>query len=93
MDGRNGEPAKASRGSVPPGHPARRRGGRGSNRGDRDEFAAYAFDMLQSLREASTKERHAFLSYLMGLAAEEAIRLAEGEPSAAAAYSKPEKRK
>jgi len=59
----------------------------GRNRENADDFAAYAFDMLQSLREASTREKHAFLRYLMGLAAEEAIRLAEGQSSAAAAYS------
>lgn len=57
------------------------------NRENADDYAAYAFDMLQSLREASTQERHAFLRYLMGMAAEEAIRLAEGQPSAAAAYT------
>lgn len=57
------------------------------NRASSDEFAAYAFDMLQSLREAGRGERYKFLSYLMGLAAEEAIRLAEGQPSAAAAFS------
>ncbi len=54
------------------------------NRANADEFAAYAFDMLQSLREAGRGEKYTFLSYLMGLAAEEAIRLAEGLPSAAA---------
>ena len=58
----------------------------GRNRENADDFAAYAFDMLQSLREASTREKHAFLRYLMGLAAEEAIRLAEGQSSAAATY-------
>lgn len=54
----------------------------------KDEFAAYAFDMLQSLRESSQEEHHRFLSYLIGMAAEEALRLAEGQPSAVAAYSK-----
>jgi hypothetical protein len=54
----------------------------------KDEFAAYAFDMLQSLRESSKNEHHRFLSYLIGMAAEEALRLAEGQPSALAAYSK-----
>lgn len=63
--------------------PTRKRAG---NRENVDEFAAYAFDILQSLREASTQERHKFLGYLMGLAAEEAIRLAEGQQSAAAQY-------
>lgn len=65
---------------------ARSKPGRGRNRENVDEFAAYAFDILQSLREASTQERHRFLGYLMGLAAEEAIRLAEGQQSAAAQY-------
>ena len=65
-------------------HPAR-------NRESADDFAAYAFDMLQSLREASTRERHAFLRYLMGLAAEEAIRLAEGHTSSIATYNRPPK--
>jgi hypothetical protein len=59
---------------------------RGGNRENMDEFASYAFDILQSLRESSTQERHRFLSYLIGLAAEEAIRLAEGQQSAAAQY-------
>jgi len=53
-----------------------------------DEIAAYVFDMLQSLRETCSKDDHRFLSYLMGMAAEEALRLAEGQPSAAAALSK-----
>lgn len=56
------------------------------NRETVDEFAAYAFDILQSLREASIQERHKFLGYLMGMAAEEAIRLAEGHQSAAAQF-------
>lgn len=60
---------------------------RKSPEGD-DEFAAYAFDMLQSLRETCSKDHHRFLSYLIGMAAEEALRLAEGQPSAAAALSK-----
>lgn len=58
----------------------------GRNRDNADEFAAYVFDLLQALREVSTRDEHLFLSYLMGLAAEEAIRLAEGQPSAAASY-------
>lgn len=53
-----------------------------------DEVAAYAFDMLQSLRKTCSNDEHRFLSYLMGMAADEAVRLAEGQPSAAAAFSK-----
>lgn len=53
-----------------------------------DELAAYAFDMLQSLRETCSDDRHRFLSYLVGMAAEEAQRLAEGLPSAAAQFAK-----
>ena len=64
-------------------HPQKKSRG---NRENVDEFAAYAFDILQSLREASTQERHKFLGYLMGMAAEEAIRLAEGQQSAAAQF-------
>ncbi len=66
--------------------PLRKHPGRSS--GNADDYAAYAFDMLQSLREASTREKHAFLRYLMGMAAEEAYRLAEGQASAAAAYGR-----
>ncbi len=54
-----------------------------------DDVAAYAFDMLQSLRETCSADRHQFLSYLMGMAAEEALRLSEGLPSAAAQFAKP----
>jgi hypothetical protein len=54
-----------------------------------DELAAYAFDMLQSLRETCSDDKHRFLSYLVGMAAEEAQRLAEGLPSAAAQFAKP----
>lgn len=53
-----------------------------------DELAAYTFDMLQSLRETCSDDRHRFLSYLIGMAAEEAQRLAEGLPSAAAQFPK-----
>ncbi|MAN62707.1 MAG: hypothetical protein CMI60_12265 [Parvibaculum sp.] len=53
-----------------------------------DELAAYAFDMLQTLRETCSDDKHRFLSYLIGMAAEEAQRLAEGLPSAAAQFSK-----
>jgi|GEM_PF-2922358 len=56
------------------------------NRENVDEYAAYAFDILQSLREASTEDRHKFLGYLIGMASEEAIRLAEGHQSAAAQF-------
>ncbi len=48
----------------------------------RDQVAAYAFDMLQSLRGTCSDENHRFLSYLIGMAAEEAQRLSEGLPSA-----------
>lgn len=48
----------------------------------RDQVAAYAFDMLQSLRETCSEDNHRFLSYLIGMAAEEAQRLSEGLPSA-----------
>ena len=76
---------RSSKRSVSAGkHPAR-------NRENADDFASYAFDMLQSLREASTRERHAFLRYLMGLAAEEAIRLSEGHSSSIATYNMPPK--
>ncbi len=51
-------------------------------------MAAYAFDMLQSLRETCTGDKHRFLSYLIGMAAEEAQRLSEGLPSAAAQFVK-----
>jgi len=63
------------------------------NRENVDEYAAYAFDILQSLREASTEDRHKFLGYLMGMAAEEAIRLAEGHQSAAAQFGAQTSRK
>ncbi len=53
-----------------------------------DELAAYAFDMLQSIRETCSDDKHRFLSYLVGMAAEEAQRLAEGLPSAAAQFAK-----
>ncbi len=53
-----------------------------------DDTAAYVFDMLQSLRETCSSDDHRFLSYLMGMAADEALRLAEGQASAAAAFSK-----
>lgn len=71
-------------------HPQKRTQG---NRENVDEFAAYAFDILQSLREASLQERHKFLGYLMGMAAEEAIRLAEGHQSAAAQFGAQTSRK
>jgi len=51
-----------------------------------DDLAAYAFDMLQSLRETCSDDKHRFLSYLIGMAAEEAQRLSEGLPSAAAQF-------
>eukprot|EP00439_Symbiodinium_sp_Y106_P089568 s1_g2104.t1 len=54
-----------------------------------DEVAAYAFDMLQSLRETCSDENHRFLSYLIGMAAEEAQRLSEGLPSASRHTEKP----
>jgi len=46
-----------------------------------DETARYALELLLSLKGVTNKGEHAFLSYLIGLAAEEAIRLAEGQPS------------
>ncbi|MCE8000297.1 MAG: hypothetical protein HEP70_15680 [Rhodobiaceae bacterium] len=55
---------------------------------ERDEFAAYAFDMLRSLRDACKEDQHHFLSYLIGMAAEEAQRLSEGLPSTAAQFGK-----
>ncbi len=54
-----------------------------------DDVAAYAFDMLQSLRETCSDDNHRFLSYLIGMAAEEAQRLSEGLPSAAAQFAQP----
>lgn len=53
-----------------------------------DELATYAFDMLQSLRKTCSDDRHQFLSYLIGMAAEEALRLSEGLPSSAAQFMK-----
>lgn len=53
-----------------------------------DELAAYTYDMLQSLRDTCSDEKHRFLSYLIGMAAEEAQRLAEGLPSAADQFAK-----
>ncbi len=47
-----------------------------------DEVATYALDMLQSLRDTCSDDKHRFLSYLIGMAAEEAQRLSEGLPSA-----------
>lgn len=52
-----------------------------------DEQAAYAFDMLQSLRKICSGDNHRFLSYLIGMAAEEAQRLSEGLPSSAAQFA------
>lgn len=53
-----------------------------------DEFAGYAFDMLRSLRDACKEDQHRFLSYLIGMAAEEAQRLSEGLPSTVAQFGK-----
>ena len=53
-----------------------------------DELAAYAFDMLRSLRVSCSDDKHRFLSYLIGMAAEEAQRLSEGLPSSAAQFAK-----
>ena len=46
-----------------------------------DQLAAYAFDLLIVLRSLTKDRKHAFLSFLIGVAAEEAIRLAEGQAS------------
>lgn len=46
-----------------------------------DPTAAYAGDLLVGLRKLLTRREQAFLAYLVGMAAEEAIRLAEGLPS------------
>ncbi len=54
-----------------------------------DDVAAYAFDMLQSLRGTCADNSHHFLSYLIGMAAEEAQRLSEGLPSAASDFGEP----
>ena len=59
--------------------------GRGQLRSDAiDPVAAYAFDLLVALRGMLAGPQHPFLSYLIGMAAEESFRLAEGHPSAAA---------
>jgi hypothetical protein len=64
----------------------KRRACNASSKGD--EVAAYAFDLLQSLRRTCSDDDHRFLSYLIGMAAEEAQRLSEGQPSAGAAFAK-----
>jgi|GEM_PF-4457969 len=42
-----------------------------------DPLASYSFDMLAGLTRMLERPRHAFLAYLIGMAAEEAYRLAD----------------
>lgn len=42
-----------------------------------DPLASYSFDMLAGLTRMLERPRYAFLAYLIGMAAEEAYRLAE----------------
>lgn len=51
-----------------------------------DQLAAYAFDLLIVLRSLTKDRKHAFLSFLIGVAAEEAIRLAEGHKSSGPSF-------
>lgn len=51
-----------------------------------DQLAAYAFDLLIVLRSLTKDHKHAFLSFLIGVAAEEAIRLAEGHKSSGPSF-------
>lgn len=55
-----------------------------------DQLAAYAFDLLIVLRSLTKDRKHAFLSFLIGVAAEEAIRLAEGQESSGPTFSQAE---
>lgn len=50
---------------------------RGSTAKAGDPLASYSFDMLAGLTRMLERPRYAFLTYLIGMAAEEAYRLAE----------------
>lgn len=72
--------SRANRSIMPAGDPQAQR--------KADQKAAYIFDLLAGLRKLASEREYAFLSYLMGVAAEEALRLAEGLPSAGPRHSR-----